>query len=34
VVASRHLSAELLTLDGKIETIPGVMCTVRNLRGE
>jgi hypothetical protein len=28
------LDAELVTLDAKIETIPGLMCPVRNLRGE
>ncbi len=33
VALAEWLDAELVTLDGKIETIPGVMCSVRNLRG-
>jgi predicted nucleic acid-binding protein len=34
VALAEGLDAELVTLDGTIETIPGVMCSVRNLRGE
>jgi hypothetical protein len=34
VALAEALDAELVTLDGTIETIPGVMCSVRNLRGE
>ena len=33
VALAEGLDAELVTLDGKIETIPGVMCSIRNLRG-
>ena len=33
VALAEGLDAELVTLDGKIETIPGVMCPIRNLRG-
>lgn len=32
VALAESLDAELVTLDGKIETIPGIMCSVRNLR--
>lgn len=34
VALAELLDAELVTLDGKIETIPGISCTVRNLRDE
>jgi len=33
VALAERLDAELVTLDAKIETIPGLMCPVRNLRG-
>jgi predicted nucleic acid-binding protein len=29
---AESLSADLVTLDGKMEKVPGLMCTVRNLR--
>jgi predicted nucleic acid-binding protein len=32
VALAESLSADLVTLDGKMEKIPGLMCTVRNLR--
>jgi predicted nucleic acid-binding protein len=32
VALAEGLDAELVTVDGKMETIPGVRCTVRNLR--
>jgi predicted nucleic acid-binding protein len=32
VALAEYLDADLVTLDGKLETIPGVSCTVRNLR--
>src|SRR5712671_4667439 len=31
VALAEWLDAELVTLDAKIETIPGIMCPVRNL---
>ena len=31
-ILAEGLDAELVTVDGKMETIPGVRCTVRNLR--
>jgi predicted nucleic acid-binding protein len=34
VALAELLDAELLTLDGKLATIPGALCAVRNLRGE
>ena len=34
VALAEWLDAELVTLDAEIETIPGLMCPVRNLRGE
>lgn len=34
VALAEALDAELVTLDGKIKTIPGISCTVRNLREE
>ncbi len=33
VALAESLHAELVTLDAKVEKIPGLMCTVRNLRG-
>jgi predicted nucleic acid-binding protein len=33
VALAESLGAELVTLDAKIEKIPGLVCTVRNLRG-
>ena len=33
VAQAESLGADLATLDAKIEKIPGLMCTVRNLRG-
>jgi len=33
VALAESLSADLVTLDGKMEKIPGLMCTVRNMRG-
>ena len=32
VALAESLGADLVTLDGKIRKIPGVMCTIRNLR--
>jgi predicted nucleic acid-binding protein len=32
VALAETLDAELVTLDAKLEKIPGLMCTVRNLR--
>jgi len=32
VALAESLGADLVTLDGKIGKIPGVMCTIRNLR--
>jgi hypothetical protein len=34
VALAEWLDADLVTLDAKIETIPGLMCPVRNLHGE
>ncbi len=34
VALAESLDAELVTLDGKLEGIPGVRCAVRNLRVE
>ena len=34
VALAESLNAELVTLDGKVETIPGITCPVRNLRGQ
>jgi predicted nucleic acid-binding protein len=34
VALAEWLDAELVTLDAKIETIPGITCPVRNLRGQ
>lgn len=34
VALAERLDAELVTLNAKIETIPGLMCPVRTLRGE
>ena len=33
VALAEWLDAGLVTVDGKMETIPGARCTVRNLRG-
>jgi predicted nucleic acid-binding protein len=33
VALAEALDAELVTLDATLEKIPGLMCTVRNLRG-
>jgi predicted nucleic acid-binding protein len=33
VALAESLSADLVTLDGRMEKIPGLMCTVRNMRG-
>jgi predicted nucleic acid-binding protein len=33
VALAESLGAELVTLDANIEKIPGLVCTVRNLRG-
>jgi predicted nucleic acid-binding protein len=33
VALAEALDAELVTLDAKLEKVPGLMCTVRNLRG-
>ena len=32
VALAESLGAELVTLDAKMEKIPGIMCTIRNLR--
>ncbi len=32
VALAESLDAELVTLDGKIEAVPGLKCAVRNLR--
>ena len=32
VALAETLHAELVTLDAKMEKVPGLMCTVRNLR--
>jgi predicted nucleic acid-binding protein len=32
VALAEALGAELVTLDAKLEKVPGIMCTVRNLR--
>lgn len=32
VALAESLSADLVTLDGKMEKVPGLTCTVRNLR--
>ena len=34
VALAEWLDAELVTLDAEIETIPGISCPVRNLRGQ
>jgi predicted nucleic acid-binding protein len=34
VALAESLNAELVTLDGKIEGVPGVRCAVRNLRDD
>ena len=34
VALAELLDADLVTLDGKIEAIPGIGCTVRNVRDE
>jgi predicted nucleic acid-binding protein len=33
VALAESLGADLVTLDAKMEKIPGLMCTVRNMRG-
>jgi predicted nucleic acid-binding protein len=33
VALAESLDADLVTVDGKFEKIPGIRCTVRNLRG-
>ena len=33
VALAESLGAELVTLDAKLEKVPGLACTVRNLRG-